>query len=271
MSNKRKIKLTKAVAWLILGLSVCVMMICGYKLWEIQQSYRAGDVSYRELAVLARPAKLTVSAEAAKIDEDTPSIDFAALRAINPDTAAWLYCPDTVIDYPVMRALDYNSYLRRLPDGTFNANGALFIDYNCSPDFSDKLTVIYGHNMRSGRMFGSLVNYKKQSYFEQNPCMFLYTESCDYRIDLVYGCVIGAREWRERAFMYENNADALMTYAAYNTTFASEAQYTPEDMIIVLSTCSYEFDDARYVVIGLLRSPHRGDRAETGELVSAPR
>lgn len=180
-------------------------------------------------------------------------ISFDKLAAINSDSVAWLYSPDTVIDYPVMKTKNYDHYLRHLPDGTYNVNGSLFIDYNNAPDFTDKLTIIYGHNMKSGQMFGSLEGYKKQAYFEKHPYMYLYTESSNYRVELIYGCVIAAGQWRERAFMYEENLSELLSYAAQNTTFTSEVKYTYGDKIIAMSTCSYEFDGARYVVLGVLR------------------
>jgi len=249
MREKRK----RIIAGLVLMLSVCTMAIFGYKLWDIQQTYRDGNQSYEQLAAKVRPDGPPVSRLPETSEIPDMSIDFAALRAINSDAAAWLYCPDTVIDYPVMKAEDYGYYLHHLPDGTYNANGTLFIDYNCAPDFSDSLTIIYGHNMKSGRMLGSLEKYKKQAYFDEHPIMYLYTAGGNYRIDLMYGCVIGAGEWRERAFMYEVNLDALLAYAAYNTTFTSEARYAKGDRVVALSTCSYEFDRARYVVIGILR------------------
>jgi sortase B len=158
-----------------------------------------------------------------------------------------------MIDYPIVRATEYDYYLHRLPDGTFNANGTLFIDYNWK-DFSDRFLIVYGHNMKSGRMFGSLSNYKRQEYFNAHPYLYLYTEQGEkYRIELMYGCVIGAGQWRDRAFMFDVNMDSLLAYAAHNTTFSSDIQYTQGDKIITLSTCSYEFDGARYVVIGVLR------------------
>jgi len=166
---------------------------------------------------------------------------------------AWLYCPDTAIDYPVIKADDYAYYLTHLPDGAQNANGALFIDFNNAPDFTDQLTVIYGHNMKSGMMFGSLDEYKRQRHYDEHPYMYLYTEDANYRIELLYGCVIGAGQWRERAFMYKENINALIAYAADNTTFESVAKYSEGDRVIAMSTCSYEFEGARYVVIGILR------------------
>ena len=302
---KRKERRNRAIAWLVLMLSICVMTIFGYQLGEVWQTYREGNESYNQLAHKVRPggvpalharesagaplraagngggqaaggarpdgfSALHVRESAgsplrAGIDIPDLPLDFAALQEINPDAAAWLYCPDTVIDYPVMRAADYSYYLHHLPDGKYNANGTLFIDYNWV-DFSDKLTVIYGHNMKSGRMFGSLTNYKEQAYFEEHPFLYLYSAGGEkYRVDLMYGCVIGAGQWRERAFMFEENIDALMAYAAYNTTFVSEARYARGDRVIALSTCSYEFDNARYVVIGVLRPEYGDDRAETYE------
>jgi len=255
------------------------MLLSGFNLMETHQTYKIGDDSYKSLTDLVRPEGTPVfnqsqttgripgeSAETAETTEtaataenkpniDIPAmaIDFDALHGINPDAVAWLYSPGTVIDYPIVRATEYDYYLHRLPDGTYNNNGTLFIDYNWT-DFSDKLTVVYGHNMKSGKMFGSIANYKKQAYFDEHPYLYLYTETGEnFRIDLVYGCVIEAGQWRERAFMFDVNLDLLMDYAARSTTFNSNAQYTPGDRVIALSTCSYEFNDARYVVLGILQ------------------
>lgn len=266
------------IAWVVLTLSVCVMAVAGYKYWAAEQVYTEGDKSYEQLSDLVRPAgpPIVSPQDTNTTPSDVPAtaepnveipymdIDFEALRAINQNAAAWLYCPDTVIDYPVMRANDYDYYLRHLPDGTRNDNGTLFIDYNNAAGFTDALTVIYGHHMKSGKMFGSLVNYKGQAYFEEHPYMYLYTENGNYRIDLMYGCVIGAGQWRDQGFMYEANLDALLTYAASKTTFTCDVAYIQGDQVIALSTCSYEFDDARYVVLGLLR-PEYGPVSDTPE------
>ena len=257
---KRRGKRTRIIAWLLLALSICVMAAAGYKLREIRLAYRVGDDSYAQLADRVHQDRKSEAPSGAAVEIPDLSIDFPALRAVNQDAAAWLYSPGTVIDYPIMQARDYDYYLRHLPDGTYNVNGTLFIDYNCAPDFSDRLTVLYGHNMKSGRMFGSLTGYKEQSYFEKHPYMYLYTEQGNYRVDLLYGCVIGVGQWRERAFMYEANLDALLAYAAHNTTFTSGARYTHGDRVIAMSTCSYEFDGARYVVIGVLQPALGGVR-----------
>ncbi|GLC82678.1 sortase domain-containing protein [Lacrimispora brassicae] len=264
--NKRQKIITSAVWFLLIG-SICVMVFSGHKLKESLQIYEEGNQSYENLKEQVRRQDSSRSSEYRAEDKsggepavEIPpvSIDFEALKKNNSDAAAWLYCPDTEIDYPVMAAHDYDWYLHHLPDGTYNANGTLFFDYNCPKDLKGELSIIYGHHMKSGGMFGSLTGYKEQDYFEQHPYLYLYTEQGNYRVDLKYGCVISAGEWRNRAFMYEVNRKALLSYASSKTTFESSAEYTEGDRFLVLSTCSYEFDDARYIVVGILR-PEAGE------------
>jgi len=264
------------IALVVLVVALGTALYAAAQLLAAQKAYKEGNAAYADMRgqVLRKPEQKPVqdidpgtaktepgSSELLaalvllpQVDVPPLEIDFELLRAINDDAVAWLYCPNTMIDYPVMRAADYDRYLYRLPDGTYNVNGSLFIDYNNASDFSDCLTVIYGHHMQSKAMFGSLVGYKSQRYFDEFPYIYLYTETGNYRIDLIYGCVIAAGQWRERAFMYAENMDSLLAYAAHNTTFTSDIAYVEGDRVVVLSTCSYEFNDARYVVIGVLRS-----------------
>jgi sortase B len=262
------------VAILLLAIAACLVCYAAPKLSETMQAYSENRSAYESLREQVKtdetnetdktdetgfaPMGRSGDAGAENIVAQAPSapklgIDFAALAQINGDAVAWLYCPDTAIDYPVMKASDYSYYRSHLPSGEKNSGGALFIDYNCAPDFSDRLTIIYGHHMKSGTMFGSLLEYKKQAYYEAHPFMYLYTKQKDYRIELLYGCVIDAKKWSEGGFMYAENADALMDFAKNGTTFASGAKYSESDKIIVLSTCSYEFADARYIVVGVVK------------------
>ena len=252
----------RGIAIAALLVAIGVMGYAGFQLYKADQVYQEGNKTYDGLRGWVRESP-PVQGNTAALPAKEPNVfipafstDFDILKAINNDSAAWLYSPGTEIDYPVMETDNYSYYLSHLPDGTVNANGALFIDYNNAPDFSDPLTVIYGHHMQSGKMFGGLKGYKEQGYFEEHPYMYLYTEQGNYRIDLMYGCVIDAGQWREQAFMFAENTDALIAYAAANTTFRSGLSYAKGDRIVALSTCSYEFDDARYVVIGALRAEY---------------
>ena len=74
-------------------------------------------------------------------------------------------------------------------DRTGNGSGTLFADFRNAGDFSDNNTIIYGHNMKSKKMFGTLPDYKKQDFFDAHPVMWLLTPSADYKIELVAGIV----------------------------------------------------------------------------------
>ena len=101
-----------------------------------------------------------------------------------PDVKAWLELPGTVIQYPVGPGRDNSYYLKHLYDGTAKKVGCLFIDYENAEDFSDNNTIIYGHNMRDGSMFSTLVEYKAQAYYDEHPEMYLVTPEGGY----VVGC-----------------------------------------------------------------------------------
>ena len=82
------------------------------------------------------------------------------------------------------QAEDNDYYLRHLYDGTYNKAGCLFADYENKKDFSDRNTIIYGHNMRDGSMFASLNEYKEQSYYDSHPQMYLVTPDGGYLCDI---------------------------------------------------------------------------------------
>ena len=112
-------------------------------------------------------------------------MDFKELQEDYPEISA----AELGIDYPVMHTNDNEYYLTHLPDGSFNKNGALFIDCNNEYMFRDRNTVIYGHNMSNGAMFHSLNGYQEQNFYEECPTMMLYTPEGDYRIELLCGTI----------------------------------------------------------------------------------
>lgn len=180
-------------------------------------------------------------------------VDFDVLSEKYPDVVAWLYCPDTPINYPVVQAADNTYYLRRLPDGKKNTAGSLFIDYRNSADLSDWNSVIYGHNMANDTMFGSLTDYQSQAYFQAHPELFLLTPERDYVISVAAGFVTPADSEIYSAFS-PDEADRARLVAQWMeaSDFVSGNELSAEDHLITLSTCSYEYNNARYVLVGVL-------------------
>ena len=189
-------------------------------------------------------------AEASDIGLD---INFTALCEKYPEIKAWLFQPDTNINYPVVQSKDNDFYLRRLLDGSHNMNGTLFVDYRNSPDFSDFTTVIYGHNMKNGEMFASFPNYAKQEYFDAHPEMMLYTPDGDFKIQLFAGFLTDDTDMIYSVFNDGGPSGAeIFNYALEKSAFESGiTEYNGEDLI-VLSTCSYEKSNSRFILVGIL-------------------
>ena len=186
-------------------------------------------------------------------DGGSLSIDFDRLLSINSEVVGWLYCEGTAIDYPVVYSADNEYYLKHLIDGSKNANGTLFVDKRNSRDFSDRNTVLYGHRMKSGKMFGKLKSYQKQSYFDAHPVLFLYTPNGKYCIELFAGYTT-ASDSEVYSFVFEDEAayQSYLDAALASSDFHSAVTPSTGDRIVTLSTCDYTFEGARYVVQGRL-------------------
>lgn len=248
------------------GLLLVVFLFAGYKLYTIAHEYRAAQRSYNKLSgsyvSASDPAALPQlpdgsgqeGAQAGELADPSPiSVDFSALQAQNTDVKGWLYSEGTVINYPVMQSLDNDYYLHRLYDRSYNASGSLFIDYLCPGDFSGPIAIIYGHHMNDGSMFASLGNYRNQDYYEAHPVMYLNTPNGNYRVDLFSGFITASD-----STVYTVRFESDEAYQAYLlkmkafSDFESDVTPTVDDRIVVLSTCTYEYNDARYVVFGKL-------------------
>lgn len=164
-----------AVGASVLSLCALVALGSGFLVFRDLNQYAESKDAYRDLAGYVEVPEQTDSPEQATDPTETkqddadivlPSVDFEALRENGPDIIGWLSLPDTVLNYPVTQTDNNEYYLNHLYDGTYNKVGCLFADYENRADFSDRNTIIYGHNMRDGSMFALLNRYDEQSYFD---------------------------------------------------------------------------------------------------------
>ena len=152
-----------------------------------------------------------------------------------------------------MQGTDNSYYLKHLYTGEYNGAGSIFLDSRNSSDFSDRHIVVYGHHMQNGSMFSSLTGYKKQDYYEAHPILYLITPEKNYEIEVFAGYVASVKDdaW-QITFDSEERFQAWIGRAIEKSTFSSAIMPAATDRIITLSTCSYEFDNARYVLLGIL-------------------
>ena len=142
-------------------------------------------------------------------------------------------------------------------DGTYNVAGSIFLDARCASDFSGITSIIYGHNMKNESMFGSLPKYCEQAYYDKHPNIWLFTPEKDYCIEVVSGFVTPADS---AIYTFHSSVDAMrqtLADAAAHSDFISAANLDDAEHMVVLSTCAYDYEDARYVLVGILQRCER--------------
>lgn len=182
-------------------------------------------------------------------EPDYITVDFDALQAKYPDVVGWLYCANTGLNYPIVQTAEEGGeyYLYRDIDGSSNKNGTVFLDWRCNSDFSSQNNLLYGHNMKTGRMFAPIVKYKDQSFYDAHPYMYLYTPDQLYKVNLFAGMVTPGDS---TVYNYSLSSDYIKECIS-SSSFKSSVG-TPTGNILTLSTCDYVYDNARYVVMGEL-------------------
>ena len=171
-----------------------------------------------------------------------------------PDVVGYVYSANTTLQLPIVQTAEKGSngnageyYLDRDIDGKENKNGTVFLDYRCNSDFTSQNNLIYGHNMKTGMMFAALMNYKSQSYYEAHPYFYLYTPNQTYKVNLFAGCIV-----EHDADVYATSlSDSYLQQCINESTFKSGSG-VPTGSILTLSTCDYDFGNARYVLMGEL-------------------
>ena len=232
-----------------------IIAYSGFRLWSIFHEYREGEKQYEQAAsnyVQQADPGHTADPDNTMADygpQECPiTVDFKGLQAENADVVGWIYCEGTQINYPVLRGETNETYLHHMMNGEYNSSGSIFMDYRCEPDLSGLNTIIYGHHMKNGSMFASLHQYTDQSYYDQHKYMWYLTPDHTYRLDLLAGYVGDAEAEVYTIFMERDELMSYLSFARSISTFVPE--HTPRDVngIVGLSTCSYAYDDARYVV-----------------------
>ncbi len=176
----------------------------------------------------------------------------------NSDMAAWLQIPDTVIDYPVMwTPRDEEYYLRKAFDGSKNSNGCLILDTDSCLDPLTTNLIIHGHNMKSGAMFGTLLDYEDEEFYQEHKTMTLYTKDCqrNYEVIAVFRSQVYKKSDQVFKFYQFFQAETqeefddfyrnIMAMSIYDTGVTAEFG----DHFLTLSTCAYHTETGRFVVV----------------------
>ena len=178
-----------------------------------------------------------------------------ALQSAYPDCIGWLYIPDTSIDEPVMRCNDNDYYLNHAFDGSSLQAGSVFLDCRCEGRFMNPINILYSHNMRNGSMFADIPKYSEESFFEAHKYGWLATPETVYRIDF-FSCAKAG--WKDLLYDGGISLSEWIPHIFDCSAVSREITYSDEDRFISLSTCSYEFQNARTILTGKLTETNGG-------------
>ena len=260
---------------ILITVLLSAISICGLELWTISKQY-TDEARITDEISRYRP-ELPKSQNSSKTSGDFPDRPFdvsdmsfqdesnhpgAPIRGINQsiadiqndintDIVGWLTIPNTRIDYPIVIAGDNDFYLRRNIYKQPATAGSIFMDFRCARDFTDINTVIYGHNMKNRSMFGSLKLFADPGFFESNTTGTLFAKDNTYIFEIFAYMVVRSDDKlifdpsadREQLFEYAQN------YARRYRTPAASGN------VITLSTCAYDYDGARMVLLGVIICP----------------
>lgn len=182
------------------------------------------------------------------------------LQAQNADMVAWLTIPNTSVDYPVMLTPDDPEfYLHKNFEKAYSAGGVPFLDDACSVEPQSDNLIVYGHNMKNGSMFASLLKYRDAAYWQAHPEIWLYISGEKQIYDVVAAFSVTLNQSSTFKFYEMINADSEQAYDSYIAKAKSLTPYDTAvtasygDKLLTLSTCAYHARDGRYVVIARAR------------------
>lgn len=262
----------KSMRTLLLIFFTIVLTFSAWQLWRILGSYQEGRNRYHDLEQYVSFGESVEPTEPSQTDttasEETegictertegpdlsawPQVDFAQLSQINPDIVGWIFIEGTDINYPVVQGSDNDYYLRHLFDGTYNRSGCIFLDADCASDFSDRHSILHGHNMKDNSMFSGLMEYKDQTFYDEHSAALLVTPTAYYRIQFFSGYV---SDTQSNAWDLRFDDDEYISWLndiQKRSCFTTDNAPAKEDRVVTLSTCTYEFDSARFVLHGYI-------------------
>jgi sortase B len=227
----------------IVGLAiVLVMLFGGYSLWNSYMLYKGAYTSSDLLKY--------------KPSADNPSNPtLAELMKLNPDVRAWLTVDGTHIDYPVVQGKTNLDYINKDVYGQFSFSGSIFLDCNNASDFSDFYSLLYGHHMEHGAMFGDIADFRQQSYFDTHKTGTLYLPGKTYSISL-FACVSAdaydSKIFSPAAVKTTAEKQEMLSYIKSKSLNYRDLGLTANDKIIAMSTCTTATTNGRTVLFGRL-------------------
>lgn len=247
----------KKLITIVAVFSFLLAVLIGFMRWQLGQNPPAPEEEYVSSA--ASSAEAPAPEPVVTNPELDIPIDFAALQETNPDIYAWITIPNTVIDYPICQRKDddlfYLTHSSELEE--FRA-GAIYSEHYNSLDFSDPLTLVYGHNMKNGSMFAGLHQFEDMDFFQNNQEFTVYTPN-----SILHYTIFAARLTDDSHLLIRMNygktpqdrrrlLEEIFSDRSMDAFVNEDAPVDENSRILALSTCHRAGPDRRYVVFAYL-------------------
>lgn len=207
------------------------------------------------------------------LNEEEKTVTFETLKAQNKDFKGWIAVPGANISLPIVQTTNNDKYLNTGFNGKWLSGGTAFIDCQNKAAFSDMNTVIYGHNMRDGSMFGKIKNYKSIDTYKKNPLIYVYTENKNYVYKIYSVFLTSAVKSDDNGYVFaynfinlsnSNNFASFMEEVKLRSYYNTGVDYAEGDKIITLSTCDRTvMKNGRLVIIGRLVRENEEESVDT--------
>lgn len=202
---------------------------------------------------------------------------YAYLYAINQDLVGWIKIPNSMIDVQVVQAADNATYLKQDFYGNYSRYGCPCMDYRNDPKYLNKNTILYGHHMSDGLVFADLKKYKDIEGFQASPVIEFDTLYRSYKFKVYAAFITNSKESDDNGYIFNytvtdfGSNDKFMEYMAAvdeRKLYSTGVDIQPDDKIITLQTCTYEFSDARLVIVGRMLRENESTAIDTSLAVA---
>lgn len=181
------------------------------------------------------------------------NINWEQTKKTNEDIVGWIWMADSTINYPLLQSENNSDYLKTAYNGEYSSLGSIFLDYRVSSDFTDRNTVIYGHNGNYGIKFGALLNFKKQNHYDSHKYFYILTrdQTKKYEIFSAY-LTDDSSDSYSLYFQDENFYQGFLNKIFSQSLIKSDITLSSSDKIVTLSTCTNNKSNKseRFVVHG---------------------
>ena len=265
----------KIITGVIFVIALAMFLFSGFSLLKAFREYKKGDDEYSSLETYVTREtdgqEVTIDETESEFVYETKSdvvtghtikkrlyskksiVDFDSLKKINSDLVGWLLIDSLGISYPVVQTDNNDYYLHKTFEKKDNFAGCLFIEYQNHSDFSDNNTIIYGHNMKNGSMFGKLRKILEDGVYSKDPYFWIYTEEKVYKFHVFSARTVNvdSESYTLQFATPEDFQNYLNDVSGKSELKCDQVSVDANDKIVTLSTCTGD-ESTRFVIQGKL-------------------